>query len=80
MNPYTFTLSQPDDKSSHICKGEKVRNYPAMFCSICGGCQAVELPSTEDVRTYSQLKEGEVVDRRRFANYLEKNEAAGRES
>lgn len=59
---------------SHICRGfrgdaePKVRSYPSFACSTCGGKGAVELPGDEDME-YG-YREGQVSDRRRFADLL----------
>jgi hypothetical protein len=61
----------------HICRGlkgedpPKVRNYAALLCSMCGGNFAVELAG-DDTPNYGG-KEGEVTDKRRFAQYLDPN-------
>src|SRR5271170_131196 len=60
---------------SHICRGlkgedpPKVRDYAALLCSMCGGNFAVELP--EDDFSGIGKGDGAVIDKRRFAYYLD---------
>jgi hypothetical protein len=61
----------------HICRGLKgdgeprIREYASFVCSMCGGNFAVELPEDDDFD--HGRKPGEVVDKRRFVQYLDPN-------